>query len=119
MKIVYVQLGWLAFLLYQNQLASLTFQNVLLFSFWIMLHLFTLLFIYPFFKILDYFQEFLYACSTFHVGYFLINLSVLRPESKLNIDDEMGYLGLFFTFDGMLKYLSLTFRFTIYFERGV
>ena len=57
MKIVYVQLGWLGFLLYQNQLASLTFQNVLLFSFWIMLHLFTLLFIYPFLKILDYFQE--------------------------------------------------------------
>lgn len=109
MKIVYVQLGWLAFLLYQNQLASLTFQNVLLFSFWIMLHLFTLLFIYPFLKILDYFQEFLHACSTFHVGYFFINLSVLRPESKLNTDDEMGCLGLFFTFDRMLKYFVIDF----------
>ena len=63
----------------------------------------------PFFLILDYFQEFLYVCSTFHFDYFLINLSVLRPESKLNIDDDMGYLVLLISFEGMLKYFVIDF----------
>ena len=62
-----------------------------------------------FFLILDYFQEFLYVCSTFHFDYFLINLSVLRPESKLNIDDDMGYLVLLISFEGMLKYFVTDF----------
>ena len=62
-----------------------------------------------FFKILDYFQEFLYVCSTFHFDYFLINLSVLRPASKLNIDDDMGYLVLLISFEGMLKYFVTDF----------
>lgn len=74
-----------------------------------MLYLFILLFIYPFFKILDYFQEFLYVCSTFHFYYILSNLSVLRPESKLNIDDDMGYLVLSFSFEGILKHFVIDF----------
>lgn len=74
-----------------------------------MLYLFILLFIYTFFKILDYFQEFLYVCSTFHFDYFLSNLSVLRPESKLNTDDDMGYAVLSFSFEGILKHFVIDF----------
>ena len=66
-------------------------------------------FFFFFFLILDYFQVFLYVCSTFHFDYFLINLSVLRAESKLNIDDDMGYLVLLISFEGMLKYFVTDF----------